>query len=182
MFYFIPVACKAEGIQRMGTETVDTSKKKDLKITIISFSLCSSSVMLTSSVITGWYLYELVLYLRSVWVLLRNNGIVGVLCRSKLLLLTVGNKYRCQLVALVGEQQLWPLRAERTSHLRVQVHHLWGEQHLRRLLLQNERREQGRGLEKENICFSLWLFEKVQLLLIWVALVVYLSLSKSCKS
>lgn len=54
MFDFIPVACKAEGIQRMGTETVDTSKK-DLKIIIVSFSLCSSAVVLMSSVaISSW--------------------------------------------------------------------------------------------------------------------------------
>lgn len=75
-------------------------------------------------------------------------------------MLAVGNKHRCQLAALAGEQQLWPLGAERTCHLRVQIDHLWGEQHFGGLLLQNIWREQGRGLEMEEvyICVSLCLF------------------------
>lgn len=74
-------------------------------------------------------------YLHRVLGLLRDVRIVGVLWRPELLLLTVGEEHR--LVALHREQQLGPLGAKRTSHLRVQVNHLWSEQHLRLLLLQH---------------------------------------------
>lgn len=79
------------------------------------------------------------MYLHRVLGLLGAIRIVGVLWRPELLLLTVGEKRRCQLVAaLCGKKQLGSLAAERTSHLRVQVHHLWSEKHLRLLLLQHK--------------------------------------------
>lgn len=76
------------------------------------------------------------LYLKGVLGLLRNIRSVGVLWRSKLLLLAVREEHR--LVALVGEEHLGPLGAEGTRHLRVEVYQLWSEQHLRLLLLQHK--------------------------------------------
>lgn len=74
-------------------------------------------------------------YLNRIQGLLRN---IGVLRRPQLILLSIRDKHGCELVALVGDKQLWPLGIEGTSQLRIQVHHLRSEQHLGLLLLQHK--------------------------------------------
>lgn len=76
-------------------------------------------------------------YLDGVQALLGHIGVVWVLRRPQLIWLPVRDGHGCELVALVGEEQLRPLGVEGPGQLRVQVHQLGGEQHIvLQLLLQ----------------------------------------------
>lgn len=88
------------------------------------------------------------LYLKRVLRLLRDIRSVGVLRWPKLLLLAIRDEHWCKLIALVRDEQLGPLGTKRTCYLRVQVHQLWSEQHIR-LLLQHKLGQYCRRLEKK---------------------------------
>lgn len=75
-------------------------------------------------------------YLDRVQALLGHIGVVWVHRRSQLIWLSVRDHHGCELVALIGEEQLRTLGVEGSNQLRVQVHQLRSEQHVGLLLLQ----------------------------------------------
>lgn len=74
-------------------------------------------------------------YLDRVQALLGHIGAVWVGRRPQLIRLSVRDHHGCELVALIGEEQLRNLRVEGSSQLRVQVHQLRVEQNVGLLLL-----------------------------------------------
>lgn len=107
-FNFVPAVQETEEIHWRGTGIVGTSKGR-------AQQWQSFSVMVHKAVLP-------VSYLDWVLALLGHTGVVWVRRRSQLILLSIRDHYGCELVALIGKEQLGSLGVERSSQLWVQVH------------------------------------------------------------
>lgn len=133
---------ETEDIRWRGTGIVGTSKGQAQQS--VSFSVMVHVVVSAVS-----YLDRIQALLDRVQTLLGHVGVVRVCRIPQLIRLPVRDQHRCQLVALIGEEQLRTLRVEGSGQLWIQVHQLRGEQHIGLLLLQHELRQQRGRLHRK---------------------------------